>query len=106
MEMQGLSDDDLQAVVSYLRTQTPVRNPVPDHHYTVLGKVVKATVLAKPVGPSATPARAPRGASEETGRYLVESVALLLGMPHGTQPGDRRTHRAAIRWHDGVYRVR
>jgi mono/diheme cytochrome c family protein len=77
MEMQGLSDDDLQAVVSYLRTQTPVRNPVPDHHYTVLGKVVKATVLAKPVGPSATPpARAPRGASEETGRYLVESVAL------------------------------
>jgi len=77
MEMQGLSDDDLQAVVSYLRTQPPVRNPVPPHHYTLLGKVVKATVLAKPVGPSSTPpARAPRGASEETGRYLVESVSL------------------------------
>ena len=77
MEMQGLSDDDLQAVVSYLRTQAPVRNPVPAHHYTLLGKVVKATALAKPVGPSATPpVRAPRGASVETGRYLAESVAL------------------------------
>jgi|RhiMetdeSRZDD1v2_1073273.scaffolds.fasta_scaffold07060_5 mono/diheme cytochrome c family protein len=77
MEMQGLSDDDLQAVVSYLRTQAPVRNPVPDHHFTLLGKVVKATALAKPVGPATTPpTRAPRGASVETGRYLVEAVAL------------------------------
>ena len=77
MEMQGLSDDDLQAVISYLRTQSPVRNPVPAHHFNTLGKVVKATALAKPVGPSATPpAQSPRGLSVETGRYLVESVAL------------------------------
>jgi len=77
MEMQGLADDDLTAVVSYLRTQSPVRNPVPPHHFTTIGKVVKATVLANPVGPSATPpTRAPRGASVETGRYLVESVSL------------------------------
>ena len=77
MEMQGLSDDDLQAVVSYLRTMPPVRNPVPPHQYTALGKVIKATVLANPVGPSTTPpARAPRGASVETGRYLVEAVSL------------------------------
>ena len=77
MEMQGLSDDDLQAVVSYLRTMPPVRNPVPPHQYTALGKVIKATVLANPVGPSTTPpARAPRGASVERGRYLVEAVSL------------------------------
>ena len=77
MEMQGLSDEDLQAVVSYLRRQPPVRNPVPPHHYTPLGKVVRATVLANPVGPaSPPPARAPRGASIENGRYLTESVAL------------------------------
>src|SRR6476661_7788947 len=77
MEMQGLADDDLRAVVSYLRTQSPVRNPVPAHEFNALGKVVKATALAKPVGPSAPPpARSPRGMSEETGRYLVESVAL------------------------------
>jgi len=77
MEMQGLADDDLQAVVSYLRTQPAVNHPVPNHRYTLLGKVIKATVLAKPVGPPTTPpAHAPRGASVETGRYLVESVAL------------------------------
>lgn len=77
MEMQGLSDDDLQSVVSYLRSLPPVRNPVPPHHLTLLGKVVRATVLAQPVGPATAPAaRAPRGASLETGRYLVESVAL------------------------------
>ena len=77
MEMQGLADDDLRAVVSYLRTQPAVRNPVPPHHYNLLGKVIRATVLSKPVGPSATPlAQSPRGASIETGRYLVESVAL------------------------------
>src|SRR4051812_4665756 len=63
MEMQGLSDDDLQAVVSYLRAQPPVRNQVPAHHFNALGKVVKATALSQPVGPATTPpARAPRGA--------------------------------------------
>ncbi len=77
MEMQGLADDDLRAVVSYLRTQPAVHNEVPPHHYNILGKVVRATVLSKPVGPSATPlAQAPHGASVETGHYLVESVAL------------------------------
>jgi mono/diheme cytochrome c family protein len=77
MEMQGLADDDLQAVVSYLRTLPPVHNVVPPHQFTAIGKVVKATVLAKPVGPSTTPlTKAPHGASVETGRYLVESVAL------------------------------
>lgn len=77
MEMQGLADDDLRAVVSYLRTQAPVHNVIPPHQTTLLGKVVKATFLAHPVGPSSTPpTQAPRGASVETGHYLVESVAL------------------------------
>ncbi|MGE0440260.1 MAG: cytochrome C [Gemmatimonadales bacterium] len=77
MEMQGLSDDDLVAVVSYLRAQAPVRNEVPPHRYTLIGKIVRATVLANPVGPASTPpTHAPRGATVENGRYLAESVAL------------------------------
>ena len=77
MEMQGLADDDLRAVVSYLRTQPPVRNAVPPHHFNVLGMIVKATALSKPVGPASEPPKiAPRGASVETGKYIVESVAL------------------------------
>lgn len=77
MEMQGLSDEDLVAVVSYLRSQPAVHNMVPAHRYSLLGKVVKATVLANPVGPKETPpAASPRGATVENGRYLAESVAL------------------------------
>ncbi len=77
MELQGLSDEDLVAVVSYLRSQPPVHNLVPAHRYSLLGKAVKATVLANPVGPKETPpAVSPRGATIENGRYLAESVAL------------------------------
>jgi len=77
MEMQGLADDDLRAVVSYLRTQPPVHNVIPPHHFNVLGEIVKATVLSKPAGPATPPlAQSPRGASVENGHYLVESVAL------------------------------
>ena len=80
MELQGLSDEDLVAVVSYLRSQPPVHNLVPMHQYSVLGKVVKATVLANPVGPKETPPKAsPHGATVENGKYLVESVALCWG---------------------------
>ncbi|HUK63089.1 MAG TPA: cytochrome c, partial [Dongiaceae bacterium] len=77
MEVQGLSDEDLTAVVSYLRSQPPVHNLVPAHRYNLLGQIVRATVLANPVGPSGTPPqRSPHGATVENGRYLVESVTL------------------------------
>ena len=77
MEIQNLSDDDLAAVVSYLRTQPPVHNEVPMHQFNLLGTIVKATVLANPVGPRETPLKqSPRGATIENGRYLAESAAL------------------------------
>jgi mono/diheme cytochrome c family protein len=77
MEVQGLSDEDLVAVVSYIKSQPPVHNLVPAHRYNLLGKIVKATVLANPVGPKQTPpTQSPRGATVENGHYVVESVAL------------------------------
>lgn len=77
MEVQGLSDEDLVAVVSYLRSQPPVHNLVPMHEYTPLGMVLRATMLANPVGPKETPPQvSPHGATVENGKYLVESVAL------------------------------
>ena len=73
MSKQGMADDDLVAVVSYLRSQPAVHHLVPAHQYTLLGKVVKATVLANPVGPKTpAPPTAPRGATVENGRYLVD----------------------------------
>jgi mono/diheme cytochrome c family protein len=77
MEMQGLSDEDLIAVISYLRSQPPVHNVVPAHRPNLLGNIVVATVLANPVGPKETPPQAsPHGATVENGKYLAESVAL------------------------------
>ena len=77
METQGLSDEDLTAVVSYLRSQPPVRNAVPAHRPNLLGRIVLATVLSKPVGPKETPSQeSPRGVTLENGRYLAESVTL------------------------------
>ena len=76
MEMQGLADDDLAAVISYLRTLAPVKHEVPPHELNLLGRIVKATILSQPVGPKEPPPKvAPRGATVENGKYLVESVA-------------------------------
>jgi mono/diheme cytochrome c family protein len=76
MEMQGLSDEDLVAVVSYLRSQPAVHHVVPAHQVNVLGMVVKATVLSQPVGPKGTPPKTtPHGTTVENGRYLVEAVS-------------------------------
>jgi mono/diheme cytochrome c family protein len=76
MELQGLSDADLHALLSYVRTLAPVHHVVPAHQPNLLGRIVLATMLAKPVDPSAPPpAVSPAGATVENGRYLAESVA-------------------------------
>jgi mono/diheme cytochrome c family protein len=113
MEMQGLSDEDISAVISYLRRQTPVRNPVPAHQYSLLGRVVKATALATPVGPKqAPPSASPQGTTLERGHYLVESVALcgachtqrdpmtgqFVGPPFGGATGMVESHDPTRSW--------
>ena len=51
MPFQDMSDEDLTAVISYLRSAKPVTNKVPDHNWNVMGNVIKA-FLIKPSGPS------------------------------------------------------
>jgi mono/diheme cytochrome c family protein len=75
MPFAELADDDLTAVISYLRSTKPVRHEVPAHEFNLLGNLVRAWVIA-PVGPKTTPEkRAPRGAVAENGRYLAHHVA-------------------------------
>ena len=75
MPFAELADDDLTAVISYLRTTKPVAHAVPRHQVNLLGNIVRAWVL-EPVGPKTTPAEhAPRGAVAENGRYLAHHVA-------------------------------
>ena len=80
MEFHEMSDADIVAVLSFLRSQPAVRNPVPDHELNLMGKAVMAFVI-KPVGPSATPPAEspPPGATIERGAYLITAVANCAG---------------------------
>lgn len=79
MNFQDLSREDLVALVSFLRSQPPVRRAFPDRQVNLLGKAVFAFVLT-PAGPhEEPPAAAPRGPTVERGRYLAHSVAACVG---------------------------
>ncbi|HSD30796.1 MAG TPA: c-type cytochrome [Gemmatimonadales bacterium] len=80
MNYQSLSDADLTALVSFLRSQPPVRQAVPPHDVNFLGKAVLAFVI-KPIGPTATPPpESPSpGPTVERGAYLVSAVGECAG---------------------------
>ena len=75
MPFQNMSDDDLTAIVSYLRSTKPARNAVPEHDYNFMGKMIKA-FLIKPQGPTE---RIKEAIAPDTtaayGRHLVMAVA-------------------------------
>jgi len=79
MPFQDLSDEDLTALLSFLRSQAPVRHEVAPHTVNPLGGFVKAFVLT-PRGPTAPlVARVPREVTPAYGRYLAHSVANCVG---------------------------
>lgn len=80
MEYHELSDADLAALISFLRSQPPVHNLVPDHTLNLLGKAVMAFVI-KPIGPSAPPPAESPAQVPTIGRgaYLVNAVANCAG---------------------------
>lgn len=75
MPFQNMSDEELTAVVSYLRSLKPVSNKVPDHQYKVLGRVINA-FLMKPMNPT-EPIQVSIKAdtSAAYGKHLVMTVA-------------------------------
>jgi mono/diheme cytochrome c family protein len=79
MPFHNTSDEDLTAIISYLRSQKPVYNKVPDHTLNVLGKIVKAFMI-KPVGPDGPVASSVKqDTSIQYGRYLALNVANCNG---------------------------
>jgi mono/diheme cytochrome c family protein len=76
MEYQNISDEDVVALLSFLRSQPPVHNPVPDNHFTLFGKGVKA-FLIRPIQPDGMPPAVspPEEATIERGEYLANRVA-------------------------------
>jgi mono/diheme cytochrome c family protein len=88
MAFGALSDEDLTAIVSYLRTLPPVRKPVETRALNVLGHAVAAFALEPTTATTPPPARVEPGPTVAYGEYLVTSVANCAGC-HTTR--DMRT---------------
>ena len=79
MPFHNMTDEDMTAVISYLRAQKPIKNKVPDHDLNLLGNAVKA-FMVKPVGPDGEVARQiTKDSSADYGKYLATSVANCSG---------------------------
>lgn len=80
MPFGNMSDEDLLAVLSYLRAQPPVTNAVPDNEWTLFGKVVKSLVgIFKPRTSIDPPAVTPPAGTTARGEYLARYVANCVG---------------------------
>lgn len=77
MEYHNLSDEDLTALISFLRSQKPVRRAVPKHEFTLVGKAVMA-FLIEPIGPRETPPKhtPAEEPTVERGEYIANNVAV------------------------------
>lgn len=79
MPFHNTSDEDLTAIISYLRAQKPVHKEIPPVSLTLLGNVVQA-FLIKPVGPSGPVLTSiKRDSTIAYGEYLTNSVANCAG---------------------------
>jgi mono/diheme cytochrome c family protein len=81
MPFYSMADEDLVAVVSYLRTLAPVENAVPEPQWTFMGKAIRSiSPMFKPVKDPGAPAVAPAMApTVERGEYLARYVANCVG---------------------------
>ena len=79
MPFQNLSDDDIQAVVSYLRTLQPISNETPKTEYNFLGKAIKVFTF-KPTQPEIdTKKHLNPDTTVEYGEYLASNIANCKG---------------------------
>ena len=79
MPFHNTSDEDLTAIISYLRAQKPVKKEIPEHDFNTLGKVIKAFMI-KPVGPDGdVPVAVKKDSSAEYGKYLAVNVSNCSG---------------------------
>lgn len=72
----GMADDDILAIVAYLRSIPPVRNAIPEREPSFVAKALFTFGMIQPKKPVAAPVVAPpRGITPEYGRYLSSNVA-------------------------------
>ena len=72
----GMADDDVLAVVAYLRSLPPVNHKVPESEPSFVAKALFTFKLIKPMDPVVAPVVAPpRGVTPEYGRYVSSNLA-------------------------------
>ncbi len=80
MPFAELSDEDLTAVISFLRSQPAVKHEVKRSELTFLGKVIMALGMIKPEGTKGTPPKSVSiDSTAEYGKYLANYVANCVG---------------------------
>lgn len=77
MPFGNMSDEDIVAIMSFLRAQPPKRHVVPANRWTTLGKVMRTFVAAAHPNLDVHPPRSapPQKATRARGEYLARSVA-------------------------------
>lgn len=76
MEFHMMADDDVVAILSFLRSQEPVRSAVDEPAYNFLGRVLLAFVFQPFISENAPPTLAPpEEVTVERGAYLANNVA-------------------------------
>ena len=76
MSYNGMNDDDISAIISFLRSTPPVRNVVPEHDFNMVGKVLMR-FLIEPVLPAVQYIKPDTTA--EYGKYLAYNVTNCNG---------------------------
>jgi mono/diheme cytochrome c family protein len=80
MEYYELSDDDVVAILSYLRSTQPQRNAVPPAELTMIGKAIMAYMIKPRISGAAPPRSSPPAdGSIARGEYLANNVANCAG---------------------------
>ena len=80
MPFENMTEADLNAIISFLRSQPPVSNKIEPTQYDFLGKVVLALGMIKPIEPSSAPKKAlQQEVSVVYGEYLANSVTNCVG---------------------------
>jgi hypothetical protein len=80
MLFQEMSDEDLTAVISFLRSQEPVKNIVEPSDLTFVAKALVTFGLLKPQGPKNTPPiSVPFDTTELYGKYIARNLGNCLG---------------------------
>lgn len=75
-----LSEQDIRAVIAYLRSQPPVTNDTPKESFTILAVLFAGAGMLpiKPVPPSAFVVSPPKGPTAEYGAYIVRYLDCAL----------------------------